>query len=304
MKMTQKVFTSLLINLPLATFAVGQDVSPQFTSRVYFVIHESTPNQISRGRRMIERHFAEAFSGMPQLHGYRYQIVSNGNEVVISMASTDDVRAPFQKAVTETVGELSGQVRTRGRYDVLKTNWEEESPSSSLEVTLDKTNTRIRSISARAITLRDLLAELKLQFGDPTLGAAIYNGRIVAVKRPSRFSFMIPSDCAAQQLDWSFGNTEGETEKEAEAKAKSIEEAMQEIAKLFKLTLEKQQDTYTFSGDCPRVAAQQRRQGALEFLHSRWIPLADFPTPAAVPVVPRVVVPVAAPVIPVRAALE
>lgn len=252
----------------------------QFISRVYFVIHESSPQQIQRGRRAIEREFAETVSGVPSLQPYRYQVVSDGNQIIFSMVTQADTRTPFQEAVSDMVGQLNGRIRTRGRYDFMRTPDLQAPSQNFLEVTLDESNTKIKSISARAVTLRDFLAELKLQFGEPEGGI-----RPVAMRRPSpsqRFSYMIPGDCASKEFDWN--STEG-------APAKTVEETMTEVAKLLNLRVENHNGTFIFSGDCPR-SAKDRRISAMEFLPARWIPLDEVGQtqppvhPQAVPLIP------------------
>ncbi len=270
-----------------AVLAVAQSASAlagaetaQFISRVYFVIHESSPQQIQRGRRAIEKEFAETVSGVPSLQPYRYQVVSDGNQLVFSMVTQADTRTSFQGAVSDMVRLLNGRYRTHGRYDFMRTPDLEAPSDHFLEVSLDETNTKIKSISARAVTLRDFLAELKLQFGEPE-GAI----RPVALRRqmpPSqRFSYMIPGDCAAKEFDWN--STEG-------APAKTVAETMTEVAKLLNLRVEDHNGTFIFSGDCPRTA-NDRRVSALEFLPARWIPLDEvsqtLPTrPPTVPLIP------------------
>ncbi len=240
-----------------AVFAEPKPVS-QFTSRVYFLIHETTPSQLVRSRKRIEREFARTVDSIPQLQSSHYQIISDGNEVVFSMVSSHDMQQPFQAAVSEMVGSLNGQVRTRGRYDFLRTSMDSAS-ENYLEVVLDETSTRIRTVVARSVPLRDLLGELKMQFADPSEGPR---------NKAPRFSYLIPGECAARQVDWSFGTPQSEP--------KSLDEAMKELAKLFKLGVENHQGTYIFSGECPRsVHARKPASRSLEFLPNGWIPLEE-----------------------------
>lgn len=278
----------------------------QFTSRVYFVIHESSPYLVQRGRKVIESEFAQTYEGIPQLQGRPYKVLSDGNQVVFSVVTDADVRDPFQNVVAEMVGQLNGRVRTRGGYDLLRTAMD-ESQDKYLEVVLDETNTKIRSIVARAITLRDLLAELKLQFGDAPVEAnavKLSRRKKLAADAPTapRFSYMIPGDCAARPLDWSFGlqaKTVGTPDLVAkEPEAKTLDEAMSELAKFFRLTVENHQGTYLFTGECPRPVMARRQQGTLEFVPSRWIQLGE--TPAVVAPIPRAVEAPQVPLVQVR----
>lgn len=256
-----------------ALSAVAQSTEPsQFISRVYFLIHEATPYQLQRSRKMIEREFAKTIESVPQLQGARYQVVSDGNEVVFSMVSTVNMQLPFQAAVSDMVaGSLNGQVRTRGRYDFLRTSM--DTPSENyLEVVLDKTGTRIRSLIARSITFRDLLSELQLQFSE---APSKVRGIPVGGPEVPRFSYMVPGDCAAKQVDWHFGNPD-QPEQGKEEPSITLEEAMTKLAALFKLRVQNHHGTYIFSGECPRpLQARKGVPAAMEFLPTRWIPLGE-----------------------------
>jgi hypothetical protein len=284
--MKTRLVCLLLAGAQAAVFA-GSVTPAQFTSRVYFVIHESSPYLVQRGRKVIESEFAQTYEGIPQLQGRPYQVISDGNQVIFSVVTDADVRSPFQNVVSEMVGQLNGRVRTRGGYDLLRTAMDEPQ-DKYLEVVLDDTNTRIRSIVARSITLRDLLAELKLQFGDapkpPPAGLSKLLRRKNLAAEPNaapRFSYMIPGDCAARPLDWSFGvpaKTVGMPEVAIkEPESKTLDEAMSELAKFFRLNVENHQGTYLFTGDCPRPTPSRKQPGTLEFMPSRWIQLGDTP---------------------------
>lgn len=271
--------TILFAGVQAAPLVAGQS-APQFTSRVYFVIHESTPYLVQRGRKVIEKEFAETYGGAPQLQGKPYQVASEGNQVVFSMVADADMRTPFQSVVSEIVGQLNGRVRTRGGYDVLRTATE-ESPGKFLEVTLDDTNTKIVSIRAQAITLRNLLEELRIQFSEATVNT-------VAGEKPILpFSYMIDRDCAARELDWSFGAEPGSLPAGKKPPAKSVDEVITALATFFKFNVENHQGTYMFSGHCPRPVSARAASAGLQFLPSRWITLGPAPVapppPSAVP---------------------
>ncbi|MBY0369799.1 hypothetical protein K2X33_03875 [bacterium] len=293
----------------LAFTAKASPPTTEYTSRVYFVIHETTPFQIQRGRKIVEREFQNTFQNVPTFRGQRYQVTTDGNEVIFSLVTPDDVRTVFQGAVSETVGHLNGQVRTKGRYDLLRTDFE-PTPRSSLLVVLDDSNTRIQSIVARSVPVRDLLAELQLQFSEePPVPSPVTRAlRVAARRKPkSDFSYFLPSNCASQEIDWNFGAEAPQpAEKPApetvlttadfgaptvqrvqqvalkaaqispaqRPAAKSIEEAMQEIARAFQLSVLNVNGNYRFIGDCQPAP---RRAPALEFLPTRW--LAPTPPP-------------------------
>jgi hypothetical protein len=189
------------------------------------------------------------------------------------------MQIPFQAAVYETVSRLNDEVSTRGRYDFLRTSFEAPT-DTSLEVILNESSTRIRSIVAKSITLRDLLSELKMQFEE-----AYVRNRIAGVRNSEipRFSYLFPGDCGVQPVDWSFGSRSGdpfskEGTPEERAKEKTLDEALKEVAKVFKLTVENHQGTYIFTGECPRVAQTSKRPSSpMELLPSHWIPLKENP---------------------------
>ncbi len=260
------------------------NAEPQFTSRVFFLINESSPQQVVRSRKIIEKEFAQTFAGIPQLQKSRYQMIADGNHVVFTMITAEDQRIPFQNLVSSTVGQMNGVVRTRGRYDLLRTSYDEQAAGPELVVTLDESNLKIKSIVARSVPLRELLGELKLQFGEPRPS---YPG---SRKMVPGFSYLIPGECATRQVDWSFGTQD-------ESEVKTLDEAMSEVAKLFGLKAENHNGTFIFSGQCPQPAGRQRPT-SVELFPTRWMPGSEFHTvPLPVPLRPRAANPV--PAIPV-----
>lgn len=254
---------ALVFCVGLLSSTLAADNGAQFTSRVFFFINEPSPYQVQRSRKLIEKEFADSIGSSPELNGFRYQVQAEGNQVVFSMITASELQAPVQKAVSEIVGQLNGRVRTRGRYDFLRTRLGGTDLDNYLEVILDDTGTRIRSIVARAIALRDLLSELKTQFGEESVGyppVGVKNGAL------ARFSYLISGDCAAKQLDWSFKAVE----------PKSLDETVRELAKLFNLSVENHQGTYIFTGECQGLAKLGPPSQAV-FLPTRWAPIADLP---------------------------
>ncbi len=253
----------------LISSTLAADSGAQFTSRVFFLINEPSPYQVQRSRKVIEKEFADSMGSSPELSGFRYQVQAEGNQVVFSMITASELQAPVQKAVSEIVGQLNGRVRTRGRYDFMRTRLGATDLDNYLEVILDDTGTRIRSIVARAIALRDLLSELKIQFGEESVG---YPPGLKSGVLP-RFSYLISGECAAKQLDWSFKAVQ----------PKSLDETVRELAKLFNLSVENHQGTYIFTGECQGLAKLgPPTQSA--FLPTRWVPLAELPSTRSQPV--------------------
>lgn len=290
MKMKRFVFLSQAA-LASSLCASPPQVAPQaprteFTSHVYFVIQGETPFQRQRGERLIRQQFQENFETIPTLADKHYQVRAEGNEIAFSLVTPNDVRNDFQAAVTRTVGGVNGMVRTKGRYDFLRTDFE-PTPRSSLLVVLDADNAHIRTIVARSVPLRDLLGELQMQLSEappmPIKAAP-------RARRPrSNFSYSLPTNCAQREVDWNFGAPEAPQAVPANdvldvpSQVKSIDDAMQEIARVFHINVENRNGNYRFD-DCPPVAVP-RRQSALEFLPTRWIAEpAPQPAPTPVPV--------------------
>ena len=58
--------------------------------------------------------FLNSISAVPQFKGRTHEIRTVGNEVVLSLVTEDDVRAPMQMAVANMIDHLNGRVYARG----------------------------------------------------------------------------------------------------------------------------------------------------------------------------------------------
>jgi hypothetical protein len=266
---------AIALCLGLVSGSLAADSGSQFTSRVFFLINEPSPYQVQRSRKVIEREFADSIGSSPELHGFRYQVQAEGNQLVFSMITASKLQAPVQKAVSEIVGRLNGIVETKGRYDLTRIPLNATDQDNYLEVILDDTGTRIRSIVAKAIALRDLLSELKTQFGEESVDLLYPRGATKEVL--PRFSYLISGECAAKQLDWSFKALQ----------PKTLDETVRELAKLFNLAVESHQGTYIFTGECQGLA-KLGLPSQTAFLPTRWVPLGELPGPRSYPLPVRV----------------
>lgn len=198
-------------------------VATQFMTTVQFAVQERTAHLTQRGQRLVINQFADAFDNWPESEGRRYEVKMNGPEVVFYVTAANDIRQPMEKVVTQLIQNLNGRVRARGRTQFYRTSLGQEA-GGVLEVRTDDTHTKIVSVSAQSVPLRDILKEIKMQIGG--------------------LSYLIPGECADQLVDWSFGE-EGQA-----VEPKTLDMAMREIGSLFKLNLVKQNNTYVFNGAC------------------------------------------------------
>jgi hypothetical protein len=146
--------------------------------------------------------------------------------VVFYVSGSNDLRQPMEKAVTQLIQSLNGRVRARGRTQFYRTSLEQPG-GGILEVRTDDSHSKIVSVSAQSVPLRDILKEIKAQVGG--------------------LSYLIPGECAEKLVDWSYGEDGGE-------EPKTLEAAMREVGALFKLNLVKQNNTYVFSGPCDEAS--------------------------------------------------
>ena len=204
---------------------------PQYVSRVQMVVHELSPELLRRSQGLVRDEFTSSLAGVPQFKGHPHEIRTIGNEVVLSLVSAEDVREPMQVAVANMIEHLNGRVHTRGQSLFYKTSL---MPTSGgyLEVVVDDTQSKIRSIAAQSVPLRDLLKEVRIQMG--------------------ALSYLIPGECAERLVDFSFGVDDG-------AQPKTVDALMGDLATLFGLRYEKRNGTYIFSGSCSEDSAMAVR---------------------------------------------
>jgi hypothetical protein len=199
----------------------------QFMSTVQFAFQENTSEMMERSRRVVKQQFAETLEGWPELAGKPYEVKTMGNEVVFYLSSDSDMQQPMQRAVSRIVERINGKVRTRGRSQFFRTALSQP-VGGYLETVVNDSHTKIVSISAQSVSLRNLLKQLQAQLGS--------------------LSYMVPGECAERPVDWSFG---GGSAGVGVSEPKSVETVMSEIATLFGLKFEKKNGTHIFSGECP-----------------------------------------------------
>lgn len=228
----------------LSTMALaGAAPQEQFLSSVELAVYESSPNLLRRSQQLVVDQLTNAFDTWPELTGRHYEVRTNGNEVVLFLTTNKDLRQPMQEAVANMIGNLNGRVRARGRSMFYKA--ELTKPLGGyLEVTVDDTHSKILSVSAQSVTLRDLLKEIKTQVGS--------------------ISYLIPGECAEQMVDWSFGEM-------GDSEPKTIDTALSELATLFNLKFDKRNGTYIFSGTCNDLR-RERTRPPVELLRSNFLP--------------------------------
>lgn len=207
----------------LSAFADSLSPETQFLSAIQMAVYEENPLLLERSQKIVRDQFDNRIVAFPGLENVRYEIKSNGNELVFFLTSNNDIRDPLQNAVSEIIGQLNGRVRARGRSMFYKTALSQPL-GGYLEVVVDDSHTKVVSVLAQAVPFRDLLKELKNQLGG--------------------FSYLIPGECAERIIDWGFGELETNTE------PKSIDNVMMELATLFNLKLDKKSGSYIFSGQC------------------------------------------------------
>lgn len=231
----------LISGIPL----VAATPHEQYLSSIELAVHETSPVLLQRSQQLVVDQLTQTFDTWPELTGQPYEVRTNGNEVVLFLTTNKDLRQPMQEAVANMIGNLNGRVRAKGRSLFYKA--ELTKPSGGyLEVTVDDTHSKIMSVAAQSVTLRDLLKEIKNQVGS--------------------ISYLIPGECADQLVDWSFGEM-------GDAEPKTIDTALAELATLFNLKFEKRSGTYIFGGKCNELR-RERNHPQMEMLRSGFLPSA------------------------------
>ncbi len=194
----------------------------QYVSRIQLAVNELSPELLKRSQALVREEFMNSMATSADVKSRSHEIRTMGNEVVLSVVTDDDVRLPLQAAVANMIEHLNGRVHARGKSYFYRTSL---APAFGgfLEVVADDSQTKIRSIAAQSVPLRDLLKEVRHQMGT--------------------LSYLIPGECAERLVDFSFGIDDG-------AAPKTVEALMGDLATLFGLRQEKRNGTYVFSGRC------------------------------------------------------
>lgn len=221
----------------LAPLAAAESATrSQFVSTVKVTVREPTPELRARAQRLVREQFVGTLSTFPSLRDIPYEISSRGDEVVFSMVTPQDTRAVMQEAMAAIFAGLNWRTSTHGQMRIYKAAFDAPSPDERafLEVVLDESRTKIRSIAAQSVPLRDLLKELQAQLGN--------------------LSYLIPGECGGRLVDWRFGGSV-----QPQASPKEVDVLMQELATFFGLRCDRTHGTFIFSGTCKDPAAMTGR---------------------------------------------
>jgi hypothetical protein len=244
----------ILVSSLVATAAFAEHPKAQFISAVQMAVQEPSPQLIERSRQLVVEQFGQRFGMEPELRGRRFEIRTSGNEVLFILNTEDDMRAPVQQVVAQMIQQLNGRVHTRGRSAFYKTALTEPL-GGYLEVSVDETHSKVLSIAAQSVPLRDLLKEIKAQVGS--------------------FSYLIPGECADKSVDWSFGGPD-------RTEGIPLEVALTELGGLFGLRVEKRNNTFIFKGECAERAYKQGvNTAAAKALRNSFLPAPGGPIPVS-----------------------
>lgn len=194
-----------------------------FVSAVQFAIHEP---QVKRAQRVVREKFAQSMGTIPQLEDLPFDVRVAGNEVVFYVMTDADMNALIQQAMAMMIQNLD--VKSRGRLSFYRA--EVPQPMGGyLETVVNDKKSGIISVSAQAVPLRDLLAQLRDQLGG--------------------LSYLIPGECGDKRVDWRF---------EAQPTgAKPIDVVMTELGSLYGMKVQKRNNTHVFSGGCENPSVQE-----------------------------------------------
>lgn len=214
----------------------------QFISTVQLAIHESDPMIFQRSHRMAIDELSQAVSDRPELKHFRYEIRNNGNEVLLYMVTNHDVRGPLESMLSNFRQGVDGKMRAKGRMLYYRTN-ASESRERSLEVRVTDDKTKVKSIVAKAISLREVLEKLEIQLGG--------------------LNRLVPGECASRLVDWSFGTLKSD-------KPKEVHVVMNQLAQMFNLKSTMNEDgSYVFTGSCPTAPPLE---AAADYLPTQFLP--------------------------------
>lgn len=233
----------------------------QFMSTVQLAISERDPRLLRRSQQLVLEQINAGFQAWPELRHQSYDVRTQGNEVVLYLMTNDDMRAPMQQAVSSMIQNLNGRVRARGRTLFYRTS-ADRPVGGYLEVVVNDIHTKVKSIAAQSVPLRDVLKELKTRLGG--------------------MSYLIPGDCADRLVDWSFAE-------EKAAEGKPIDAVISELATLFEMRAEKKNGTYIFTGDCLSKPARKSFHNTDILTTTNFFPTPSLPehhTQVYFPVVP------------------
>src|SRR5262245_23872018 len=118
MKRVTKLFFPALLT---SAFSIADAPQAQFISSIQMAVHENSPQLLARSQKLVLDEFGRTFDTQPMLRGKRFELKTQGNQVVFFMTTEDDMRVPMQAAVTQLIGHLNGRVYTKGKSAFYKT---------------------------------------------------------------------------------------------------------------------------------------------------------------------------------------
>jgi hypothetical protein len=248
--LTGPLFSKFLVVLLVSescAFATPVVIRQQFMSTVQLAIREPSPDLLRRSQKLVMSQMQNTFQSWPELTGKHFEIRTVGNEVILSLVTNDDMRIPMQQAVAAMIDFLNGRVRASGRSSFYRAPLERSAGGGYLEAVMDDSRTKIRSLSAQGVPLRDLLKEIKTRAG--------------------RLSYLIPGECADALVDWEYSGQSGGPELKP---AIGIGEAFKMVAQGLGLRYEDKNGTHIFSGDCNEIRHNKR-------LPSEFVSVGFFP---------------------------
>jgi hypothetical protein len=243
MKKQLKLFIPSLL---LSAVSVADAPQAQFISSVQMAVMEKSPDLTARSQKLVLEEFGRTFALQPAFRGKRFEMKTAGNQVAFFLTTESDMRGPMQAVVAHMVDQLNGRVYAKGRSAFYKTAYAQPF-GGFLEVSVDDTHTKILSIAAQSIPLRDLLKEIKSQMGS--------------------FSYLVPGECADKEVDWSLGDPEKQPD------GIPMDVAMNQLATVFGMTVEKRNGTYIFAGTCQQLHRTNLQNAArTELLRNSFFP--------------------------------
>ncbi|MBI4406106.1 MAG: hypothetical protein HY537_18250 [Deltaproteobacteria bacterium] len=219
--------------IPLKGWA-GQAPSEQFLANVQFSFHESSPEMLARAEEKVRKQLFATFEGWPAIRGRRYDIHRTApNQLVFTFVTEEDRREKFRESVAAIVQSLSGKVKASGRsnlYRIAQAAFSQPVTDGmgrgfEIETVSDGNDVKILSIRAKSVPARDLLEAL-------------------AQKVPSlNYMHVDTKECFDRLVSWNFSASD-------ESGPRTIGEAMEDIANLLRLKIEKKNGVYFFGGQC------------------------------------------------------
>lgn len=221
----------------------------RYMATVQFAVQESSPELSARGRKLVQEQFQQTLNSMPELSAGPFQVRSVGNEVAFYVLSDKEMNVLMHNAVPVLISRLRGKVRLRGLASLYETSLLESDRGGYLETVVSDDHSRMLSVQARQVPLRELFTQIQAQLGG--------------------LSYSIPSGCNNKMVDWNF-------EQPSTGELKNTSKLMRELAGIFQLTMEERDGTYAFDGSCadqnsPNTRGQYPSPEGM--IKANWVPM-------------------------------